>query len=130
MSGVFQNIDPSPPGECIPLRLWCGGRTHSPGGKVWGDNILEDARYCSVLYIRLYFVMKLIAAACVLDTDGNFIAVSMIINDRQYQHAYTCGVLTKYKNFLFKIVGIIFRSIYGKIRPLSKKFGPPLFEGF
>jgi hypothetical protein len=22
---------PSPPGECVPLRLWCGGRTHSLG---------------------------------------------------------------------------------------------------
>jgi hypothetical protein len=38
MSGVFQNIDPhpSPPGECVPPRLWCGG----------GVNILEDARHC------------------------------------------------------------------------------------
>jgi hypothetical protein len=36
MSGVFQNIDPpnpSPPGECVPPRLWCGGRTHSLGGE-------------------------------------------------------------------------------------------------
>jgi hypothetical protein len=24
---------PSPPGECVPLRLWCGGRTHSLGGE-------------------------------------------------------------------------------------------------
>jgi hypothetical protein len=30
MSGVFRNIDPithSPPGECVPPLLWCGGRT-------------------------------------------------------------------------------------------------------
>ncbi len=38
MSGVLQNIDlptPSPPGECVPPPppLWCGGRTHSLGGK-------------------------------------------------------------------------------------------------
>jgi hypothetical protein len=27
MSDVFQNIDPSPPGECVPRtpRFWCGG---------------------------------------------------------------------------------------------------------
>jgi hypothetical protein len=75
--------------------------------------------------------MKLIAAACVLDTGGsNFIAVSMITminNDGQYQLAYTCAVLKKNKNFLFKIVGIILRPIYGKIRPLSKKFALPPF---
>jgi hypothetical protein len=36
VSGVFQNIDPptpSPPVECVPPRLWCGGRTHSLGGE-------------------------------------------------------------------------------------------------
>jgi hypothetical protein len=32
MSSVFQNIDPPPPGECVPPRLRCGGRTHSLGG--------------------------------------------------------------------------------------------------
>jgi hypothetical protein len=39
MSGVFQNIDPptlSPPGECVPPRLWCGGKTHSLGGEGMG----------------------------------------------------------------------------------------------
>jgi hypothetical protein len=61
MSGVFQNIDPptpSPPGECVPPRLWCGGRTHSLGeeGVGGGVNILEDARHSSVLYICKYFV--------------------------------------------------------------------------
>jgi hypothetical protein len=53
MSGVFQNIDPptpSPPSECG------GGGTHSPGGEGVGVNILENARHCSVLYIRKYFV--------------------------------------------------------------------------
>ncbi len=42
MSGVFQNIDPptsSPPGECVPSRLWCGGRTHSLGGEGVGGSI-------------------------------------------------------------------------------------------
>jgi hypothetical protein len=63
MSGVFQNIDPptrSPPGECVPPRLWCGGRTHSPGGEMGvggGVNILEEARHSSVLYICKYFVI-------------------------------------------------------------------------
>ncbi len=31
MSGVFQNIDPPPPGEFVPPRLWCVGRPHSLG---------------------------------------------------------------------------------------------------
>jgi hypothetical protein len=52
MSGVFQNIDPSPPGECVPSRFWCGERTHSLDGEGGGGaNILEDARHSSVLYI-------------------------------------------------------------------------------
>jgi hypothetical protein len=54
MSGAFQNIDPpppSPPGECVPL---VRGRTHSLVGQ--GVGVLEDARNCSVLYIRKYFV--------------------------------------------------------------------------
>jgi hypothetical protein len=34
MSGVFQNIDLSPPGECVPPSLLVrGGRTHSLGGE-------------------------------------------------------------------------------------------------
>jgi hypothetical protein len=62
MAGVFQNIDPpspSPPGECVPPppRLWCGGGTHSLGGKGgWGVNILEDVRHSSVLYVCKFFV--------------------------------------------------------------------------
>jgi hypothetical protein len=64
MSGIFQNIDPSTPGECVPPRLGCGGRTHSlvggEGGRSIFFNILEDARHCSVLYIRKYFVSKAI----------------------------------------------------------------------
>ncbi len=42
MSCVFQNIDPPPPsphGECVPPRLCCGGRTHSPGGEGGGGSI-------------------------------------------------------------------------------------------
>ncbi len=31
--------------------------THSLGGERWGVNILEDARHCSALYIRKYFVV-------------------------------------------------------------------------
>jgi hypothetical protein len=63
MFGVFQNIDPPPP--LIPWRvaprLWCGGRGEDTlargrrgGGR--GVNSSEDARRCSVLYIRKYFV--------------------------------------------------------------------------
>jgi hypothetical protein len=59
MSGVFQNIDPSPPTArrvCLRLPLvreedtlagWRGG---------WVVNILEDAIHSSVLYICKYFV--------------------------------------------------------------------------
>jgi hypothetical protein len=47
LSGVFQNIDLPP--------------TPSPPGTRWvergsGVNISEDAKHCSVLYIRKYFV--------------------------------------------------------------------------
>jgi hypothetical protein len=41
---------PSPPSECVPPRLWCGGRTHSLSVEGVGVNILEDARHCFVLY--------------------------------------------------------------------------------
>jgi hypothetical protein len=43
MSGVFQNIDPPPPGECVPPHQ----RRVCP--------ILVDARHSSVLYICKYF---------------------------------------------------------------------------
>ncbi len=64
MSGVFQNIEPptpSPPGECIPPppRLWCGGRTHSLGGKGGGVSIFWKtpdtalySTYVSTLWVR------------------------------------------------------------------------------
>jgi hypothetical protein len=47
MSCVFQNIDSPPsssPGECVvctvnPPRLYCGGRTHLPGGEGGGGSI-------------------------------------------------------------------------------------------
>jgi hypothetical protein len=62
MFGVFQNIDPPPPHRpasvyCTPppvvreedkLAGWKGGGGHY---------ILEDARQCSVLYTRKYFVV-------------------------------------------------------------------------
>jgi hypothetical protein len=78
MSGVFQNIDPSPPGKCVPPRLWCGGTTHSLGGEGIGVNILEDARHCSVLYIRKCFVLYSILTAGVES-----------IGHRDYQPQYT-----------------------------------------
>ncbi len=65
MSGVFQNIDPSPPGECVPRRPAFGVR----GGHTrWAErgrevNILEDARHCSVLYICKCFVLFSILTA-------------------------------------------------------------------
>jgi hypothetical protein len=49
MSGVFQNIDPPP--------LVRGEDTLAGWREVGGVNILEDAKHCSVLYIRKYFVM-------------------------------------------------------------------------
>ncbi len=69
MSGVFRNIDPaptpSPLSECVPPRLWCGGRTHSLGGEGVGVNSSEDARHCSVLYICKYFVDKSVHHICI-----------------------------------------------------------------
>ncbi len=42
---------------CTP-HLWCGGRGGHTGWveRGWGVNILDDARYSSVLYICKYFV--------------------------------------------------------------------------
>ncbi len=63
MSGVFQNIDPHPLTArqvCTPPPLVRGG-----GHTRWvergvgdGFNYLEDARHCSVFYIRKYFVLR------------------------------------------------------------------------
>jgi hypothetical protein len=54
MSGVFQNIDPPPP--ALPPAFGAGGG-HTRWVEKWGGgvNILEDARYSSVLYICKYF---------------------------------------------------------------------------
>jgi hypothetical protein len=56
MSGVFRNIDPSPPGECVPPAVGAGGGD-TPEGERGGGNSLEDARHCSVLYICKYLVL-------------------------------------------------------------------------
>jgi hypothetical protein len=59
MSGVFQNIDPSPPGECVPPPPGGAvGRTHSLGGEGVGGQFF--GRHSSVLYICKYFVGKTI----------------------------------------------------------------------
>jgi hypothetical protein len=60
MSGVFQIIDPlTARPVCIPPPLVLGENTLA-GGEGVGVNILEDARHCSVLYIRKYFVKNYI----------------------------------------------------------------------
>jgi hypothetical protein len=46
------------PTPSYPPPLWCGGKTHSLGEEGVGVNSLEDARHCSVLYIRKYFVTE------------------------------------------------------------------------
>jgi hypothetical protein len=62
MAGVFQNIkniDPPPthrPESVYPPPLMRGEDTLAGGGG-GGVNILEDAKHCSVLYIRKYFVV-------------------------------------------------------------------------
>jgi hypothetical protein len=59
MSGVLENIDPPPPhrpASVYPPPLWCGGGHTRWVERGWGVNSLEDARHCSVLYIRKYFV--------------------------------------------------------------------------
>jgi hypothetical protein len=53
MSGDFQNIDPPPPHRPASVYPPAFGTGHTPGGEGGGGvNILEDARHCSVLYIR------------------------------------------------------------------------------
>ncbi len=63
MSGVLQNIDPPPPhspAKLYPPAFGAGGghtRWVERGVGGGGVNILEDARHCSVLYIRKYFMV-------------------------------------------------------------------------
>jgi hypothetical protein len=60
MSGIFQNIDPSPlsrPGECVTPAFGAGEDTLAGWRGGGGVNILEDARHSSVLYICKYFVL-------------------------------------------------------------------------
>jgi hypothetical protein len=67
MSRVFQNIDPpppSPPGECVPPAGGAGEDTLAGWRMGWGDNILEDAKHSSVLYICKYFVGLCIGSLC------------------------------------------------------------------
>jgi hypothetical protein len=54
MPGVFLNIDPSPPGECVPPAFGAGGG-HTRGGEGVGAgvNSSEDARH-TALYPTLY----------------------------------------------------------------------------
>jgi hypothetical protein len=59
MSGIFQNIDPPPPHRpaSVYSPAFGAGGGHPRWVEMgWGVNILEDARHCSVLYIREYFV--------------------------------------------------------------------------
>jgi hypothetical protein len=56
---VFQNIDPPPPHHTASVSSpapKAGGVNTRRAVKGWGINILENARYCSVLYIRKYVV--------------------------------------------------------------------------
>jgi hypothetical protein len=63
MSGVFQNIDPTPPHgpasvyHCTPVFGAGGGHTRGVERGV-GGQYLEDARHSSVLYICKYFVVR------------------------------------------------------------------------
>ncbi len=58
MSGVFRNIDPpppSPPGECVPPRLWCGGGEDTLAGwrGGWGSIVRKtpDTMLCTLYNI-------------------------------------------------------------------------------
>ncbi len=62
MSGVFQNIDPSPPGECVPSAFGAGGghtrwveRGWGGGGQYFGR---RQTLFVVVLYIREYFAIR------------------------------------------------------------------------
>ncbi len=57
MSGVFQNKILTPTPSYLPSFGAGEGYTRWMESG-WGVNILEDARHCSVLYIREYFVTE------------------------------------------------------------------------
>ena len=46
------------PGECVSPPLLRGEDTLAGWRRGWGVNILEDARYCPVLYLYKYFVYR------------------------------------------------------------------------
>jgi hypothetical protein len=69
MPGVFQNIDPlppSPPGEFVPPRRWCGGRTHSLGGEGMGGQYFgrRQTLLCTLTHVStLWCIYRSTAAA-------------------------------------------------------------------
>jgi hypothetical protein len=88
MPRVFQNIDPPPPGKCVPPSFGAGGEDTLAlavwrGG--WGVNIfgMEDARQSSVLYICKNFVVHI--------SEGNVSRIESIfrIRFRNRCHLYT-----------------------------------------
>jgi hypothetical protein len=67
-SGVFHNIDPTPPHRPAsvyyphpPPLVWVEDTLAGWRGG-WGVNILEDARHCSVLCICKFFVSITVSA--------------------------------------------------------------------
>ncbi len=94
MSGFFQNILPPPPppsplGKCVPFGTG-GGHTRCVE-RGWGVNMLEDARHCSVLYIRKYFVLL-----CQRFSVGE-----------EVRSASSLVVYSKVLNFLYFYVGFV-----------------------
>jgi hypothetical protein len=60
MSGVFKILTPPTrhcPASVYPPAFGAGGGHTRWVERGWGLNILKDARHCSVLYIRKYFVL-------------------------------------------------------------------------
>jgi hypothetical protein len=67
----------------------CGGRTNSQGGKgVEGQYFGEDARHCSELYIRKYFVVKGVLTKWITALDNH--SGSATFGSNREQMVRTC----------------------------------------
>jgi hypothetical protein len=62
MSGVFQNIDPSPPGKCVLPAFGAGGGHTRWVERGWGGQYFGRRRHSFVLNKCKYFVANAIGA--------------------------------------------------------------------
>ncbi len=90
MSGVFQILlTPHPLTArrvCTPPPRMVQGGGHTRWMHGEGFNILEDARHCSVLYIRKYFVLRDIHKKDIERMSSSFVISLLLIGSPRSPH--------------------------------------------